>query len=176
MNPRNFSTDADTGAKLGQSLKDASERVHAESERLASVPGLPTDFWKVLDIRTMECALKGFDLLPPAQATSMADPVQYFRNVQAMQKNLGYEVVARVEFVNMRPDLIQNACDKLQKLAPGIRSTARKLQGEVHVALGAVVDFQAFASGIDFGNVLVRNDSKRFLRLAVDPMKLGAPG
>ncbi len=91
-----------------------------------------------------------------------------------MLERVGYEQVVKVEFVNLRSDLANKARAKLQQLAPNAMFYDLKAEDKMKVVLGPVNDFKAFASAIDFGDLLLQNESKRLLKVRVRAMKLGA--
>ena len=101
--------------------------------------------------------------------------IQYYRNLRDLQQRIAYEELVKVDFMNMRSDLAERACDRLRKLAPGATLYHMEAAGVMSVAIGPVKDFGAFASAIDFGDVVL---SERFktapLPINVHRMKLGA--
>ena len=165
---------ANTAAELSRSMTDAFGRVRTESERLNKLSGLPMEFWKVAEARVLEFALKCFEVAPPAQVAGAAEVIQYYRNLRDLQQRIAYEELVKVDFTNMRSDLAERACDRLRKLAPGATLYHLEAAGVMSVAIGPVKDFGAFASAIDFGDVVSRNDSKRSFTVNVHRTKLGA--
>jgi hypothetical protein len=114
--------DADSLAELGRSMTNAFTRVRTESERLDNLPGLPIEFWKVLEAHALDFHIKYLEVAPSAQVASTAGAIEFARNVQDLRQKVAYEELVKVDFTNMRADLTKNACDRLQKIAPGARS------------------------------------------------------
>ncbi len=163
-----------TAKEVLQSMKTATSRIRSEGERLEGLQGLPIEFWKVFETRALEFALKAFETVAQAKADVIAEPYSFARNVKDLFDRVGYEQVVKVDFVSMRFDLADKAREKLRRLAPGAALYEIKDADKMSVVLGPVADFRAFASGIDFGDVVLQNETKRLLRIRIHPMKLGA--
>jgi len=170
----NATMDAETAAELPRLMTSAFARVRTETERLNNLPGLPIEFWKVLEAHALDFHIKYLEVAPSAQVASTAGAIEFARNVQDLRQKVAYEELVKVDFTNMRADLTKNACDRLQKIAPGATLYHLEATDVMRVAIGPVKDFNAFASAVDFGDVLVRNESKRSLAVKVHRMKLGA--
>ncbi len=166
--------DAKSAAEAIQLMNSAVCRLRNEAERLEDVPGLPLDFWKAFDSRAFDFALKAYEATPPAQSATVAEPQQFTRNAKNLLERVGYEQMVKVDFVKMRLDLAGKACERLQKLAPTAMLYEITSQEGLNVVLGPVGDFRAFAAGIDFGDVLLQNETKRLLKIRIHPLVLGA--
>jgi hypothetical protein len=160
--------------ELSQSMNSAFTRLRTEQERLDGVAALPAEFWKVLATHSLDFHIKYMEVSLPALTASIGEDLQFSRNVRDLRQKVGYEEVVRIEFANMRADLVANACERLQKLAPGATLHHMESDNRMRVELGPVKDFNVFASAVDFGDVVVRNESKRLLSVNVHRTKLGA--
>ncbi|MFZ1934685.1 MAG: HEAT repeat domain-containing protein [Thermoguttaceae bacterium] len=168
------SSDVKTAAEAIESMRTAISRVRNESERLESLPGLPVEFWKTFDSRALDFALRAYEAAPPSQMDTVAEPQQFTRNAKILLDKVGYEEVVKVDFVKMRLDLANKACERLQQLAPTATLYEIKSQDALNVVLGPVKDFRALAAAIDFGDVVLQNEPKRLLKIKIHPLKLGA--
>lgn len=167
-------TDNRSANEAFQAMSSAVLRLRSEYERLESLPGLPVEFWKMLDAHAIDFAAKAYDAAPPSQTGTVIGPQQFTRNTKDLFDRLGYEQVIKLDFVNVRLDLADKACEKLRQLVPSATLHEIKSVGGFNVVLGPVTDFRGFVASLDFAEVVLQNESKRSLKLKIRPMKLGA--
>jgi hypothetical protein len=165
---------ANTAAEAFESMRTAVSRVRNESERLEGLPGLPAEFWRTFDSRALDFALKVYEAAAPSQMETVIEPQQFTRNARNLLDRVGYEQVVKVDFVNVRLDLADKACESLRRIAPAATLYEIKSEGALNVVLGPVSDFRGFASAIDFADVVLQNEPKRLLKIKIRPLKLGA--
>jgi HEAT repeats len=167
-------------------IQKADKRLNSEVERLKTVPGLPVEFWKIVNVRTVDLKLAKID----ANVFPIPDSAKgYLLNWKKMLVKNGYEGVIFLEITNLPPGLAQRAFDKLQQAAPGsaILDLTRGYEFisedfafagsnsmyRHYMLLGPARDFKKIAA-VDIGSILSQDEGQRYVYIDVDRRKLGA--
>jgi hypothetical protein len=176
--------DTHVSRQSGEDMNAAMSRVKGEIKRIEYLQGLPVDFWKCFETRSLAFALKAVDFLeivaktkpvPQEAMQSVREVAKYLQNVRELLSSVGFDRVVKLHLKNVDGSMVDKVCDKLKKVAPGAKAYwMRDDEGTLLVAMGPVVDFEKFIESIDLGTTILENVPRRVAEIRVRPTKLGA--
>ncbi|NLF08934.1 MAG: HEAT repeat domain-containing protein [Pirellulaceae bacterium] len=164
-----------TTDKLLQELDAATQRLLAELERIDRLRGLPTRFWNNLYPKKFEIGIISLDTIRASGQYEIDEGIYTAtceaRDLLALH---GYDKVAMLRLSELPREYADEADVKIKEAADGA-ALCKFLEFDKNtIIVGPVEDFAAFARKLDIGAIVCQDDSRRYLEIQADRMKLGA--
>jgi hypothetical protein len=147
------------------------KRLEAEGERLNAISDLPSEFWKTCMLRNMDVMTVQLSLPGVSDKIDVDQLGRFLKNVQGLYQKHAYEEVLQVDLLDAGFGSVDEVCAGLQKLAPGATLYHTEIDDKERICLAPIKDFKAIASAIDFGKVVLQNETKVYLRIKIDHEK-----
>ena len=157
----------------GNELK---EKFESEVKRLRTTPGLPVEFWKIVEyhIADKKATILGIAANDLPRGSERLKEACDMRDLLSPEN---FDKTYRIELIDLEPSLYARFYDKLYKAAPGAKKSYGVDTNGCNVAYySPIKDIKAFAAAIDIGKTVYLDEGQHLLRIQIDPSKLGAKG
>lgn len=145
-----------------------------EMERIDRLRGLPAIFWSNLYKSKFNIAIAALDMIQSSGQVqidrSLYSTICTARDLLALH---GYDKVAIIRISDVG-GYANEANAKIIAAANGAAVCEFPDQNKQSILVAPVEDFQAFAKKLDIGAIVCQDNSRRYLEIQADRMKLGA--
>jgi hypothetical protein len=153
-------------------LSTASTRIKTEFERVNSLRGLPTEFWKIVTIRSLDMIAATLAAMPQQMNATTNEVMSQITQLQTLYQQHPFEEVVRLRLLGVMPDRHREICDLVAKLAPGATICNTSEGAELNIFIGPVKEINAFARTVALGMQSL-DDPRRMIEIQFDASKLG---
>lgn len=162
-----------TAEQLLQELETATILLQTELERIDRLRGLDWEFWSTLYSTNLHIEIARLDILRHNGATNDGIYSSYCKARDLLDLH-GYDKVAILRVTDIPSKYREEAEAKIKAAASDAALCKFTEHDKDTIIVGPVEDFQDFVNKLDIGAIVCLDDSRRYLEIQADRMKLGA--